>query len=169
MPLSGRGALNMTHVLVIDDDKSVCLSLEIWLRLQGCVATLANSGRLGIETFEHYPFDLVMVDIFMPGMDGIETIKRFRARAPGVPIIAMSGFTFREFLLRRRAGFSRHGGQARRHLLPAQAVRAAAVEDRDQGVSRTGGASSGGERRPGRVATIFRKFVRSGTIAPRFR
>ena len=96
MPLSGRGALNMTHVLVIDDDKSVCLSLEIWLRHQGCVATLANSGRLGIETFESYPFDLVMVDIFMPGMDGIETIKRFRTRAPGVPIIAMSGFTFRD-------------------------------------------------------------------------
>lgn len=94
--LSGLGDFTMTHVLVIDDDKSICMTLEIWLRQQGCVATLANSGRLGVETFETYPFDLVIVDIFMPGMDGIETIKRFHARAPGVPIIAMSGFTFRE-------------------------------------------------------------------------
>jgi DNA-binding response OmpR family regulator len=85
----------MTHVLVIDDDKSICMSLEIWLRHQGCAATLANSGRVGTELFESFPFDLVMVDIFMPGMDGIETIKCFRARSRGVPIIAMSGFMFR--------------------------------------------------------------------------
>jgi len=85
----------MTRVLVIDDDKSICMSIEMWLRHQGCAATLANSGRLGVETFETHPFDLVLVDIFMPGMDGIETIKRFRLHAPRVPIIAMSGFTFR--------------------------------------------------------------------------
>lgn len=85
----------MTQVLVIDDDQSVCAALEIWLHHQGCVAILANNGRFGIEVFETHPFDLVMVDIFMPGMDGIETIRRFRTRAPEVPIIAMSGFTFR--------------------------------------------------------------------------
>jgi len=86
----------MTHVLVIDDDKSICMALDIWLGQQGCIAILANNGRFGVEAFETQPFDLVMVDIFMPGMDGIETIKRFRARAPGVPIIAMSGFRFRD-------------------------------------------------------------------------
>ncbi len=85
----------MTNVLVIDDDKSICLSLEMWLRHQGFVAVLANNGRFGIEVFETHPFDLVLVDIFMPGMDGIETIKRFHSRAPATPIIAMSGFTFR--------------------------------------------------------------------------
>jgi CheY-like chemotaxis protein len=36
-----------------------------------------------------------MIDIFMPGMDGLETIKGFRERAPTVPIVAMSGFRFR--------------------------------------------------------------------------
>lgn len=86
----------MTRVLVIDDDESVCMSLDIWLRHKGYHATLANSGRLGVETFRTHPFDLVLVDIFMPGMDGIETIKRFRQHAPRVPIIAMSGFTFRD-------------------------------------------------------------------------
>ena len=86
----------MTRVLVIDDDKSICMSLEMWLRREGCVAILANNGRFGVEMFETHPFDLVLVDIFMPGMDGIETIKRFVTHVPLVPIIAMSGFTFRD-------------------------------------------------------------------------
>jgi CheY-like chemotaxis protein len=86
----------MTRVLVIDDDKSVCMALEIWLRREGCVAILANNGRFGVEMFERHPFDLVLVDIFMPGMDGIETIKRFVTQVSRVPIIAMSAFTFRD-------------------------------------------------------------------------
>jgi len=85
----------MARVLVIDDDKSVCAAIETLLRHQDCVAVLAESGSHGARTFENSHFDLVMVDIFMPGMDGLETIKAFRERAPTVPIVAMSGFRFR--------------------------------------------------------------------------
>lgn len=85
----------MTRVLVIDDDKSVCTAIETLLGYQDCVAVVANSGNLGAETFEASNFDVVMIDIFMPGMDGLETIKGFRERAPTVPIVAMSGFRFR--------------------------------------------------------------------------
>ena len=85
----------MTRVLVIDDDKSVCVAIETLLRRQDCVAVVADSGELGAEAFEASNFDVVMVDIFMPGMDGLETIKGFRQRAPTVPIVAMSGFRFR--------------------------------------------------------------------------
>ena len=85
----------MTRVLVIDDDKSVCAAIETLLRHYDCLAILANNGHLGAKTFEASHFDLVMVDIFMPGMDGLETIKGFRERAPTVPVVAMSGFRFR--------------------------------------------------------------------------
>ena len=85
----------MARVLIIDDDKSVCAAIEALLRHQDCVAILAESGSVGAKTFEDSQFDLVMVDIFMPGMDGLETIKGFRERAPTVPIVAMSGFRFR--------------------------------------------------------------------------
>jgi len=85
----------MTRVLVIDDDKSVCIAIETLLRRQNYVAVVADSGELGSKTFEASNFDVVMVDIFMPGMDGLETIKAFRRRAPTVPIVAMSGFRFR--------------------------------------------------------------------------
>ena len=88
----------MTRVLVIDDDKSVSAAIEALLCRQDCVAILADSGKIGGTTFEASDFDVVMVDIFMPGMDGLETIKGFRERAPTVPIIAMSGFRLRNSL-----------------------------------------------------------------------
>ncbi len=85
----------MTRVLVIDDDRSVSAAIQTMLARQGYDTVLAPDAYAGIETFESSKFDLVMVDIFMPGMDGLETIKDFCERAPSVPIIAMSGFRFR--------------------------------------------------------------------------
>jgi DNA-binding response OmpR family regulator len=85
----------MPRILVIDDDQSVRDAIEALLRHQDCVAVLADNGNIGSMTFEKSEFDVVMVDIFMPGMNGLETIKGFRERAPTVPIIAMSGFRFR--------------------------------------------------------------------------
>jgi CheY-like chemotaxis protein len=85
----------MTRILVIDDDQSVRIAIQTLLLDQDCVAILAVDGGAGIRTFESGFFDLVMVDIFMPGIDGLEVIKRFRESAPRVPIIAMSGFRFR--------------------------------------------------------------------------
>jgi DNA-binding response OmpR family regulator len=84
----------MARVLVIDDDQSVRTAIEALLRYQEFAVVLANSGQLGSNILETAQFDVVMVDIFMPGMDGLETIKAFRKRAPATPIIAMSGFRF---------------------------------------------------------------------------
>jgi len=84
----------MTRVLVIDDDKSIGNAIEALLCRQGCVTVAADNRRLAAETFEASDFDVVMVDIFMPEMDGIETMRCLRGRAPTVPIIAMSGFRF---------------------------------------------------------------------------
>ncbi len=80
------------RILVIDDDCSVGAAIESLLNRQGCEVVLAESGRLGVRAFEASNFDAVMIDIFMPEMNGLETIKSFRFRAPSMPIIAMSGF-----------------------------------------------------------------------------
>lgn len=85
----------MTRVLVIDDNRSVGEAIQIMLARQGYETVLAPDAHAGVQAFESSKFDLVMVDIFMPGMDGLETIKDFRERAPTVPIVAMSGFRFR--------------------------------------------------------------------------
>ena len=83
----------MPRVLIIDDDEPVCIAIKAVLLKHDCLAVVANSGQLGLRFFCESHFDAVMIDIFMPGMDGLETIKGFRKRAPRVPIIAMSGFT----------------------------------------------------------------------------
>jgi DNA-binding response OmpR family regulator len=84
------------RILVIDDDRSVGAAIETLLNHQGCEVVLVEDGRLGVQIFEASNFDAVMVDIFMPDVDGLETIKALRQRAPTVPIIAMSGFRFRD-------------------------------------------------------------------------
>ena len=88
----------MTRILVIDDDSSIRVAVETLLARQGCQTVLAESGPLGVKALETSAFDAVIVDIFMPGMDGLETITRLRQHAPTVPIVAMSGFKFRETL-----------------------------------------------------------------------
>lgn len=86
----------MARVLVVDDDHSVCLAIQTLLEHEGFDVVVSDSGSSGLKAIERSAFDVVMVDIFMPGMDGLQTIKAFNDRAPEVPLIAMSGFTFRD-------------------------------------------------------------------------
>jgi DNA-binding response OmpR family regulator len=86
----------MQHILVIDDDTSVRRAVKTLLEHEGFDVTAAEDGRAGVEALQGATFDLVIVDIFMPGMDGLETITALHKFAPGVPIIAMSGFMFRD-------------------------------------------------------------------------
>jgi DNA-binding response OmpR family regulator len=85
----------MRRVLVIEDDPSVGAAIQIMLDREGCDTVHAPDADMGIKAFEASSFDLVIVDIFMPGANGLETIAEFRIRAPAVPILAMSGFRFR--------------------------------------------------------------------------
>jgi CheY-like chemotaxis protein len=89
----------MMRILVIDDDRSVGAAIETVLRNNDCTVVLRNTSQLGIEAFDRSSFDLVMVDIFMPEPDGLETIKYLRERAPAIPIVAMSGFRFRSTIV----------------------------------------------------------------------
>jgi CheY-like chemotaxis protein len=86
----------MPRILVVDDDKAVRSAIQMLLEHEGYQVVVADDGRSGIEAIENGSFDLVIVDIFMPGMDGLETIREFHQRDPKVPVIAMSGFMFRD-------------------------------------------------------------------------
>src|ERR671926_350788 len=82
----------MERILVVDDEQTVRDALAALLRQEGYRVVPAESGHTAVEAIEAFTFDLIIVDIFMPGMNGLETIKVFRANAPNVPIIAMSGY-----------------------------------------------------------------------------
>jgi CheY-like chemotaxis protein len=89
----------VTRILVVDDDRSVACSIAGLLEFEGFDAVIAEDGRAGLAAVETRAFDLVIVDVFMPGMDGLETIAALRRHRPGLPIIAISGFMPRHLAL----------------------------------------------------------------------
>ena len=78
-------------VLVIDDDEAVRASLEMLLEAYGYEVVLARDGRQGLAAFRANSPDIVLVDLMMPVMDGMETIERIRREWPDAYVIAMSG------------------------------------------------------------------------------
>jgi CheY-like chemotaxis protein len=86
----------LTRVLVIDDDEDIGSAIQVILSRRGCDTVFAQDAQTGIQEFEASKFDVAMVDIFIPKANGLEIIARFRQQAPDVPIVAMSGFRFRD-------------------------------------------------------------------------
>jgi CheY-like chemotaxis protein len=80
----------MPHILVIDDDPGVRAAMKELLESERYGVTLAEDGRTAFRLLEGRAYDLVMVDAFMPGMDGLEIVNVLRAVRPRMPIIVMS-------------------------------------------------------------------------------
>jgi CheY-like chemotaxis protein len=81
----------MTHVLVIDDQVHARAAVAVALRTTGFSVTGFENGRVALLALENAHFDLAIVDIFMPNMDGVKLIRGIRERCPDLAIIAMSG------------------------------------------------------------------------------
>jgi CheY-like chemotaxis protein len=86
----------MTRVLVVDDDRAVGTVIRTVLEVAGFEVVHVLDGVSGLAAIEKSDFQVIMVDLFMPGLDGLETIRRFRQRDAAVPIIAISGFMPRD-------------------------------------------------------------------------
>ncbi len=85
----------MPSILIIDDDASVRDSLRRTLHKEGYTILEASEGRGGLKQLEHSLADLILLDMFMPDKDGLETIGELRRTHPGIRIIAMSGGGFK--------------------------------------------------------------------------
>jgi len=83
------------HALIIDDSAAIRKQLELELRDAGISADFAKSGEEALEKIEDNQYDLVFLDIIMPGIDGYETCRAMRAKASykRTPIIMLSGKT----------------------------------------------------------------------------
>jgi CheY-like chemotaxis protein len=81
----------MSRILVIDDDPLVRATLSAILEGAGYDVTLAVDGQSGLAEFGRGVPDMVITDIVMPEIEGIETIRVMRSSAPTLPIVAISG------------------------------------------------------------------------------
>lgn len=80
----------MSHVLVVDDNADAREMIATMLRTAGYKVSLASDGAEGLERYAELRPELVLADIFMPGMDGIGMIREIRRKFPEARIIAMS-------------------------------------------------------------------------------
>jgi CheY-like chemotaxis protein len=84
----------MASILVIDDDRAVLATIKILLERAGHAVEGVDNSRTGLQLLGAQSFDLLIVDIFMPGMDGFETMKLVHQSHPHMPIIVTSGQQF---------------------------------------------------------------------------
>jgi CheY-like chemotaxis protein len=81
----------VAKILIVDDDSAVRMTIRLLLERAGHSVVVAGDGRNGLAVFEAGDFDLLFLDIFMPGMDGLEITRRVRQQRPQTPIIVISG------------------------------------------------------------------------------
>jgi DNA-binding response OmpR family regulator len=79
----------MPRVLLIDDDKRLHELLTTYLEQNGFAVTGAPDGQRGLSQLDKAPFDIVLLDVMMPGMDGLEVCRRIRAKSR-VPILMLT-------------------------------------------------------------------------------
>jgi len=81
----------VAKILIVDDDSAVQATIRLILERAGHSVDTASDGRKGLALFETSDFDLLFLDIFMPGMDGLETMRLVHQQHPLIPIIVISG------------------------------------------------------------------------------
>ncbi|HYG90708.1 MAG TPA: response regulator [Azospirillum sp.] len=80
----------MARILVVDDMPAVTALLRVALEDQGHDVVEANDGLVCLDLVKRQDFDAIVLDMMMPGIDGIETVRRLRASGCGAALIAMS-------------------------------------------------------------------------------
>jgi DNA-binding NtrC family response regulator len=80
------------RVLIVDDEKSMCQFLSIMLRKEGYQITTVNNGKKALDQIENTKFDLIITDIKMSGMDGIELLSEIKKVDQFVPVIIMTAY-----------------------------------------------------------------------------
>jgi DNA-binding response OmpR family regulator len=77
-------------ILVVEDDESITLGLQMNLEAEGYSVTVANDGEEGLERARSEPFDLVVLDVMLPKKNGFEVVRALRAEGTTIPVIMLS-------------------------------------------------------------------------------
>jgi len=86
------------RALIVDDDQDHAESVADLLDLRGFAVELAFSGEEGAERFRLADYDIVLMDVKLPGMNGVETFFEFRKIRPGARVVMMTGYSVEELV-----------------------------------------------------------------------
>ena len=89
---SGNGNSGAASILVIDDEAGIRESLEVLLSLEGYAPKMAADGEEGLRMLEREPFDLVLLDLALPGRSGIALLPEIKERQPELPVIMITAY-----------------------------------------------------------------------------
>ena len=81
------------RVLLIEDDKTVSQNIELLLKKEGMVVDLADYGEDGIEIGKIYDYDIIILDLMLPDINGYEVLSRLRAAKVTTPVLILSGLS----------------------------------------------------------------------------
>ncbi len=81
------------RILVVDDERNMRTTLADILTDEGFEVSTAESGEKAVKICKHQPFDAVLMDVRMPGIDGIEAFRRIRRQGHEARVIMMSAYS----------------------------------------------------------------------------
>ena len=90
-PVSAASGLSGA-VLIIDDEAGIRESLQTLLEMEGFVVETAVTGEAGLQRIGEHPFDLVLLDLALPGRDGLEILAEIRAHETRLPVIMITAY-----------------------------------------------------------------------------
>jgi two-component system, cell cycle response regulator CtrA len=79
------------RVLLVEDDSSTAASIEMMLRAEGFICDTTDLGEDGLEIGKLYDYDIIILDLMLPDIDGYEVLRRLRAARVRTPILILSG------------------------------------------------------------------------------
>src|SRR5579862_9781099 len=85
-----RWSRNAMHVLVVEDDPKLAALLRRGLSVDGSIVDLVASGREGLDRAQSDAYDVVVLDLTLPDLDGIEVARRLRADGSTLPILMLT-------------------------------------------------------------------------------
>lgn len=83
--------MEAVNILLIDDEEAFVTTLQERLEMRGFPARVALDGQSGLDLIAADTPDVVVLDLRMPGMSGVEVLRRIRGQWPGLPVIMLSG------------------------------------------------------------------------------